>query len=246
MTETGVGRSVLVQTLNNLGETLWFLEIAGAHPWIAGVVGWLDLAEPPERLEAALADLARNPKLVALRHLVEFEADDDWLLRPQVVAGLRVLEKREIAYDLLLKPRHLKRVPALSEQLPGLRMVIDHIAKPDIANGVRDPWQADLAAAAQNPRLYCKLSGMVTEADHAAWKPADLVPYVEAALRAFGVERLMFGSDWPVCTLAGSYGQVHSALRQALDQILGGLDEATERAVFRDNAIRFYRLPEAD
>jgi len=139
MAAVGVGQSVLVQVLNNVGETLWMLELADTHPSIAGVVGWLDLAEPPDRVEATLADLARHPKLVSLRHLVEFEADDDWLVRPQVMAGLRVLERRDMAYDLLLKPHHLKHVPVLSEQMPGLRMVIDHIAKPDIKNGVLDP-----------------------------------------------------------------------------------------------------------
>ena len=246
MAALGVSRSVLENALNNVGETRWMLELAAAHHSIAGVVGWLDLTLPPDWVEAALADLASNPKLVSLRHLVEFEPDDDWLLRPQVIAGLRVLKRRNMAYDLLLKPRHLKCVLALSEQVPGLRMVIDHLAKPDIKNGALNPWRADLAAAAQNPRLFCKLSGMVTEADHAGWKPDDFVPFVEAALRAFGVERLMFGSDWPVCTLAGSYEQVHSAVHYALRQILGSLDEATERALFRDNAIRFYRLADAD
>lgn len=238
----GVARSVVENALNNVRETRWMLELAAAHDSIAGVVGWLDLTEPAERVAAGLADLRRNPKMCSLRHLVEFEADDDWLLRPQVIDGLRVLEQNDLAYDLLLKPRHLTRVPALSEQLPDLRMVIDHIAKPDIKNGVLDPWRADLATAAQNPKLFCKLSGMVTEADHANWKPDNLVPYVEAAVKAFGLERLMFGSDWPVCTLAGTYEEVHSALHYALRQILGSLDEATAQALFRDNAINFYHL----
>lgn len=238
-----ISRSVLENALNNVGETRWMLALADAHPSIAGVVGWLDLTQPHDWVRATLADLATNPKLVSLRHLVEFEPDDDWLLRPQVIAGLRVLEQHGMAYDLLLKPRHLKRVPALSEQLPNLRMVVDHLAKPDIKHQVLEPWRADLAAAAQNPLLYCKLSGMVTEADHAHWKPADLIPFVEAAIQSFGVERLMFGSDWPVCTLAGTYAQVHAALHEALRQVLGRVDQATEQALFHDNAARFYQLP---
>ena len=242
MGAAGVAQSVVANALNNLGETQWLLQLAAECSSLAGVIGWVDLTRRPEQVEATLLELRRNPKLCSLRHLVEFEPDDDWLLRPDVIAGLRVLERHAIAYDLLLRPRHLRRVPALSDKAPALRLVIDHLGKPDIKNGVLEPWRSDLAVAAQNPSVFCKLSGMVTEADHAGWRPDHLVPYVEAALAAFGVERLMFGSDWPVCTLAATYEQVHSALHYALGQILGRLDEETERVLFYDNARRFYHL----
>ena len=240
--DTGFDRTVMVQVLNNLGETYWMLDVADAHDSVAGVVGWIDLTQPVELVSRDIEGLRERPKLCAIRHLVEFEADDDWLLRPDVLAGLDVLERMDVPYDLLLRPRHLTRVPAISDKLPELDMVIDHIAKPDIKGGVLDPWRADIKVAAENPRMMCKLSGMVTEADHEIWKPDDLVPYVGTVVEAFGTDRVMFGSDWPVSTLAGSYEQVHSALRHALSVVLGGLDLTVEQAVFHDNAQRFYGL----
>ena len=238
----GCDRTVLVQALNNLDETRWGLELAGAHESIAGVVGWIDLTQPVEKVQSDLDGLRSNPKLCGIRYLVEFEADDDWLLRPAVVSGLGVLERTGVPYDLLLRPRHLSRLPALSAKLSGLDMVIDHIAKPNIKRGVLEPWRRDLRLASENPRVLCKLSGMITEADVEAWKPDDLTPYVEAALEAFGTERVMFGSDWPVSTLAGSYDQVYSALQHALRQVLGDPDKDVERAIFHGNAQRFYSL----
>ena len=240
--ELGFDRTVLVQVLNNLGETHWMLDVADAHDSVAGVVGWLDLTQPEELVERDIQALRERPKLRAIRHLVEFESDDDWLLRRDVLRGLAVLESAGVPYDLLLRPRHLSRVPALSDRLPEMDMVIDHIAKPDIKGAVLDPWRADIRAAAENPRVMCKLSGMVTEADHRSWKPDDLVPYVGIVVEAFGADRVMFGSDWPVSTLAGTYAEVHTALRHALSTVLGGLDLTVEQAVFHDNARRFYGL----
>lgn len=135
----GFDRTVMVQALNNLGETRWMLDVADAHDSVAGVVGWVDLTQPTELVAHDLEDLGRRPKFRAIRHLVEFEADDDWLLRPDALAGLGVAEKLNVPYDLLLRPRHLARVPHLSEKLPDLDMVIDHIAKPDIKGGVEVP-----------------------------------------------------------------------------------------------------------
>jgi L-fuconolactonase len=238
----GCERTVLVQVLNNVDETRWYLSLAQQHASIGGVVGWVDLTQPVDRLADTLAALRHRGKLCGIRHLVEFEPDDDWLLRPSVIDGLRVLATLGIPYDLLLRPRHLLRVPALSEKLPELNLVIDHLAKPNIKQHSMEPWRTDLRSAATNPRLYCKLSGMITEADVNAWQPADLAPYVEAALQAFGTERVMYGSDWPVCTLAGTHAQTSHALREALRQVLGELDAQTERAIFHDNAARFYHL----
>jgi L-fuconolactonase len=208
LAESRIDRSVLVQVLHSAAETSWLLELAGQHRSVAGVVGWIDLTEDPDRIAEDLAALAAHPKFVGIRHLVHEEPDDEWLIRGDVLRGLEVLQTAAVPFDLLLRPKHLRLVPILSDRLPTLRMVIDHIAKPAIASRSLEPWSTDFGVAASNPNVWCKLSGMVTEADHERWVPGDLAPYVEAALAAFGSERLMFGSDWPVCNLAATYSQV--------------------------------------
>ncbi|HEY4152340.1 MAG TPA: amidohydrolase family protein [Pseudolysinimonas sp.] len=233
----GVNRSILVQVLHRREETDWMLQLAQRHPSIAGVVGWVDLTQDPDTVRSQLTELRQDPVLVGIRHLVHEEPDDEWLSRPDVRRGLQVLEAADVPFDLLLRPQHLRLVPGLSSELPGLRMVINHLAKPDIRSGVREPWQFELRAAAENPLLWCKVSGMITEADHETWTPSDLAPYVEAALEAFGAKRLMFGSDWPVCTLAGSYARVIAALRE----VLGGASSSDEQAIFGGNATDFYQ-----
>ncbi len=242
MAAVGCTRSILVNAINVPDETAWMLDLADYHDSIAGVVGWVDLTRPVEQVASSLEALRTHPKLVGIRHLSQFEPDDDWLLRPNVVAGLGVLARMDVPYDLLINPVQLSRVPRLSEQCPDLNMVIDHLAKPYIKRGALEPWARDMQAAAANPRLYCKLSGMITEADAQNWKNDDLVPYVEVVLKAFGVERVMYGSDWPVATLAGSYAQVHDALRYCLERILGTMSETVEQAIFHNNAARFYSL----
>jgi L-fuconolactonase len=234
----GVARTVLVQVLHLEAETEWMLGLAGSHPSIAGVVGWVDLTAPPDHVHAALDRLLKDPRLVGIRHLVHEEPDDDWLARADVLRGLAVLEERDVPFDLLLRPRHLRHVPRLSERLPRLRMVIDHIAKPFIKDQLLEPWAGEMTDAAANPNVWCKVSGMITEADHAAWTSDDLRPYVQTVLRAFGPERLMYGSDWPVCTLAGSYERVIGALRE----VLAGADESVESRIFAASAGSFYRL----
>jgi L-fuconolactonase len=238
----GVRHTVLVNAIHSLGETEWMLKLAQARPSIAGVVGWINLAQPTERVRLDLARFLDHSKLVGIRHLAQFEPEESWLLRPDVLAGLSVLQAAKVPYDLLLKPSQLELVPNLAEQLPDLDLVIDHLAKPNIRDDARQPWATHLRSAAQNPRVWCKLSGMITEADHQRWQPSDLTFYIETALNAFGIERVMFGSDWPVCTLAGSYQQVCDALAQSLTEIMGQLDETAERLIFHDNAARFYRL----
>jgi L-fuconolactonase len=242
LARAGIDRTVVVQVLHTLDETWWLLDLARSTPSIAGVVGWIDLQAPADEVETNLEALRREPNLVGIRHLVHEERDDEWLARPAVIHGLGVLERHDVPYDLLLRPRHLHHLPHLSERLPRLRMVIDHIAKPLIREGRMEPWAADFRAAAANPNVWCKLSGMITEADHAAWSPEDLAPYVEVALDAFGVERLMFGSDWPVCTLAGTYGQVVGALRT----VLGSIDPEVEARLFGGSAARFYGIDDEE
>lgn len=234
----GVGGTVLVQVLDTEDETRWILDLARRHPSILGVVGWVDLTADPDGIATALKRLCADPHLVGIRHLVHEEADVNWLVREDVLRGLAVLEALDVPFDLLLRPQHLRHVPRLSQQLPRLRMVIDHLAKPHIREHELEPWAGELAAAAENPNVWCKVSGMVTEADPAAWKPEDLAPYVETAMRAFGPERLMYGSDWGVCTLAASYAQVIGALRT----ILAGVNPDTEARVFSATARSFYGL----
>ena len=223
--------TVLVQAHTHIDETRWFLELARQHAFIKGVVGWVDLTDA--RLCATLDELQQHPKFKGVRHPVHDEADDRWLLRDDVIAGLGELARREIPYDLLLRPVHLPLVPRIAERVPDLNMVIDHIAKPSIAKHRIEGWAQDIQAAAAIPQVYCKLSGMITEADRDSWSAEDLRPYVGHVLDAFGPERLMFGSDWPVCLLAGSWKQVLAAFTQALgpmpaparDRILGGTAE---------------------
>lgn len=236
----GVARTIAVQAINSDGETRWLLDLAAGDDRIAGVVGWLDLARPAELVDQELEALA-GTKLVGVRHLAEFERDPRWLVRRDVVASLEVLARRGIPFDLEISARELEAARQLSDRLPELRMVVDHLGKPPIRDQVREPWAGHLRAFAANPRLSAKVSGLVTEADHQRWTPADLRPYLDAALEAFGPDRLLFGSDWPVCTVAATYAQVVDALRRNLQE-LGAGDATTERAIFHDAAARFYGL----
>jgi len=232
----GVDRTVFVQTQHNVEENRWVLGLAEEHDFIAGVVGWVDLAS--EQCEEQLQQFKDHPKFVGIRHVTHDEPDDDFIIRPDVVRGLKVLERHGVPFDLLFFVKHLKHATTLAKVLPDLPMVIDHLAKPRIKDGAMDDWIDNFRAAAKFPNMYCKLSGMITEADWQNWQPADLKPYVDAALDAFGPQRCMFGSDWPVCELAGSYEQVHAALVEAL----GPLGDAERDAIFGGTAAKFYQL----
>lgn len=238
LNENGVRQTVLVQASNSLAETRWLLELADRHPFIAGVVGWVDLTD--SQVESQLAEFIGHPKFRGVRHLVESEPADDWLVQPGVLRGLKVLAARGVAYDLLVHTRHLRHVLTVAERCPGLRLVVDHMAKPPIASGKIEEWARELKLVAEIPGLHCKLSGLVTEADHLSWKTEDLRPYVERALEWFGPDRMMIGSDWPVCLLAASYEQV----RTAYQSLLGGLNDRERRRILADNAASFYRLPD--
>jgi L-fuconolactonase len=234
----GMARSILVQTIGSLDETRWFLDLAERHSWIAGVVGWIDLADVDvgNTLDDLIARHGR--RLVGVRHNLHDEADDRWILRDDVGRGLTEVSARGLAYDLLIRPRHLPVVLELIGRQPELRIVIDHAAKPAIAQNRFDDWAAPLAAVAKHEQVFCKLSGLITEADHRLWQPTDLRPYVEQVLAVFGPARVMFGSDWPVCLLAGSYERVVSAVEQNIEQL-----SASEQAqIFGRTAAEFYKL----
>lgn len=233
---TGVERTVFVQTQHNLDENRWVLDLAAQNGFIAGVVGWVDLSS--EQCEDQLLEFKEHPKFVGVRHIVQDEPDDDFIVRPDIIRGLKVLQKHQVPFDLLFFVKHLKHAQTLARELPELPMVIDHLAKPNIKEGLLKNWIGNFKAAAAFPNMHCKLSGMITEADWDHWRPSDLKPYVETAIEAFGPERCMFGSDWPVCELAGSYGQVHAALVETL----GPLSESETDDVFGGTANKFYDL----
>jgi L-fuconolactonase len=232
----GVERTVLVQVLADLDETREFLAIAAASELVAGVVGWVDLTAPG--VADTLAELP--PGLVGVRHGVQSEPDPDWLDRPDVRRGLADVAAAGLAYDLLTLPHQLPSAIRTVAALPELTFVLDHLSKPPIASGELEPWRGRIKELAAHPNVFCKLSGMVTEADWAAWQVADLRPYAEVVLEEFGPERVMFGSDWPVCLLAARYDQVVAAA----DELCAGLSESERAAVFGGTARRAYKLGE--
>ncbi len=199
----GVHGVVSVQARQTIEETNWLLGLAEANHFIRGVVGWLPLAGPDlgEHLDA----VASHPKLKAIRHVLQDEPDDDFILGDAFNAGVAQLESRDLAYDILVGEHQLPQVVDFVDRHPAMRFVLDHIAKPMIAVEELEPWKKNIARLAERPNVYCKLSGMVTEADWGNWTPEQLRPYFDAVLDAFGPERLMFGSDWPVCLLACEY-----------------------------------------
>jgi L-fuconolactonase len=235
--KAGVSHTVVVQAAPTEAETRFLLQLAEETEFVAGVVGWLDLED--DSFESRLDALLKHPKFVGLRPMLQDLDDDAYILRPKVIASLRAIAERGTAFDFLTHPRHLGNVARALEAVPTLRAVIDHISKPDIAAGSSSGWTDDMARVAAFRNVFCKLSGMITEARHDAWRPRDLQPFVGHALKTFGAERLMFGSDWPVCLLAGSYAEVLNALRTVIDAKLG---EAEQEAIYGLNAVRFYRL----
>jgi L-fuconolactonase len=223
-----------VQTQHDLDENRWALQFAAQNDWICGVVGWIDLVSP--ECEAQLAEFRTNPKFVGVRHITQGEPDDDFIIRSDVQRGLKVLQKHKVPFDVLFYVKHLKHAATLGRDLPELPMVIDHLAKPKIKEQRFDDWEPNFRAAAKFPNMHCKLSGMITEADWVHWKPDDLRRYVDIALECFGPERLMYGSDWPVCELAGSYQQQFDALHICLSQ----LSDAERQEIYCGTAQRFY------
>ncbi|OQD57115.1 amidohydrolase [Streptomyces phaeoluteigriseus] len=235
----GVDRTVLVQTVTVAEETPEFLALAAGHDLVAGVVGWTDLTRPDVGDELArLRELPGGRYLKGVRHQVQGEPDPEWLLRPDVRRGLAAVAAAGLVYDLIVLPRQLPACARAAARHPGLTFVLDHLGKPPVASGAREPWEAALRTLAALPNTVAKLSGLVTEADPATWTPADLRPYAETALDAFGPRRLMFGSDWPVCTLAAGYGRVLETARQ----LTGHLSADESGQVFEGTATRVYGL----
>src|SRR5262245_8953229 len=238
LSAAAVDACVAVQARQTVAETRWLLELAEANPFIAGVVGWVDLQA--DDVEAQLERFARHPLLVGIRHIVQSEPDDAFLLRPAFMRGVAALEAHGLAYDVLIYPRHLAVAAEFVRRFPRQPFVLDHLAKPPIASGDRSGWAKDLRQLAECPNVMAKLSGLVTEADWRHWTPAQIEPYLDVACECFGADRLMIGSDWPVCTVAASYSRTTNVVFDWVARL-----SASERdAILGGNATRFWRLDE--
>jgi L-fuconolactonase len=232
----GFDGCIAVQARQNLEETRWLLELAEQHAFIKGVVGWVDLRS--DRLSAQLERFASHPKLVGVRHVVHDEVDDNFMLRPDFRCGIAQLLDFNLTYDLLLFPKHLPVAVQLAKEFPQQPFVLDHIAKPRIARGLVSPWREDLQTLAKLPNVFCKLSGMVTEAKWNQWRPTEFHRYLDVVLDAFGSNRLMIGSDWPVCTLSGEYEAVMKIVIGYIEK----LPLAAQAEILGDNCARFYQI----
>lgn len=234
--ENSVDGCVAVQADQSENETAFLLELADQHHFIRGVVGWIDLRA--EDLEARLEYFKQFRALKGFRHIVQGEPDPSFLLRDDFCRGINMLARYNFTYDILVYPVQLPAVTAFVPKFPELRLVIDHLAKPYFKTGDISSWETHMRAIAQHPHVYCKLSGMVTEADWQKWEPAHFTPFLDVALEAFGPERLMFGSDWPVCKVAGTYAEVKGIIKDYISR----LSETEQAGIMGGNAIRFYGL----
>jgi L-fuconolactonase len=236
MDRASIDSCVAVQARQTLDETRWLLELADANPFVAGVIGWVDLQadDASEQLE----EFVDHPKFVGVRHIVQGESDDRFMLRPAFGRGISLLEDRDLTYDILIYPKHLPAAIELVSRFRRQRFVLDHLAKPDIKAGDMREWEKGIRELATHPFVFCKLSGLVTEADWIRWKPDDLRPYLDVAFDCFGVHRLLIGSDWPVCTVAADYARTVAVV----EDYMAERPPAELASVMGDNAARLWRL----
>jgi L-fuconolactonase len=233
----GIDKTIVVQTAAMTAETDFLLELANTADFIGGVVGWLDLESP--EFPRTLEHYCRNRYFVGVRPMLESLPEDEWLLRTRVLEALSLIAQAGVAFEFLTFTRHLPFVLKVLDKVENLRAVLDHLSKPEIKSGKLQPWSDLMREIALHTNVYCKLSGMVTEADHHHWTIDQLLPYAEHVMKEFRAERVMFGSDWPVCLLAATYEQAYSVARSLVVRSLG---EGAIQAVFGDNAARFYQL----
>lgn len=233
----GFDGSVAVQARQSLEETNWLLQLADENPQIKGVVGWVDLQS--DGAEEQLKTFAAHPKAVGVRHVIHDEVDMDFMLRPAFLRGVSLLQKFQLAFDILIFEKHLPNTLKFVSEFPEDQVfVVDHIAKPLIKKGVISPWKENIKALAGYKNVFCKVSGMVTEADWNHWKPEDIRPYLEVVFEAFGTERILIGSDWPVCLVAGKYEKV----MQVVFDFIAGLPDEAKANVLGKNAVKAYKL----
>ncbi|CAN5123543.1 amidohydrolase family protein [soil metagenome] len=235
----GVERTILVQSADNDDDTALMREAADAHDEIVGIVGFAPL-DDADAVEHTIASWSGDSRMVGIRNLIHNKRDPDWLLRDDVMAGLRVLQDAELTFDVVaVLPRHLELVPLLSERLPHLRMVVDHLGKPPIGMSSRDPWWRLIAEAAANPNVYGKVSGLYAgEGDSSSWTPDTVRPFFDRALEVFGADRLMFGGDWPISVLSGGYERLFGGL----SEIFSSCDEESRERLLGRTAAEFYRI----
>jgi L-fuconolactonase len=236
MLATGIDASIAVQADQSDDETLFLLSFAERHPEIRGVIGWVDLQA--DDIEDRLRKFSQFFKLRGFRHIVQAEPDDRFLMRPEFLRGIRCLGTYGFTYDILIYAQHLPVANEFVRQCPEQKFVLDHLAKPLIKTGEIDYWARGIRAMANHPNVCCKLSGLVTEADWAKWSADDLKPYLDVVFEAFGTDRLMFGSDWPVCLLAASYERV----KETIENYTRDLTSIEKAKIFGLNAARFYGL----
>ena len=233
---SGIDRCIVVQADQSETETHFLLNLAEQHPEIAGIVGWVNLLD--KHIDSQLQDFSRFKKLGGFRHIVQAEPDDRFMLREDFLNGISCLARHNFTYDILIYARQLPAAVELVRRFPGQKFVLDHMAKPAIKAKEIKSWAQDIRALAASPNVHCKVSGFVTEADWKSWSTSDLKPYLDVVFQAFGTDRLMFGSDWPVCLLAASYSQV----KNVVEDYTRDLSASEKEKIFGLNAARFYGL----
>jgi L-fuconolactonase len=236
LAQAGLDGCVAVQARQSLEESRWLLSLADHAPIIKGVVGWVDLQS--EKVAEELSQFAPHAKLCGVRHVVQDEPDDDFMLRPNFLRGIRQLQQFDLTYDILIYPKQLPAAIELVQRFPEQPFVLDHIAKPFIKTGVLSPWSEQIRELARLSNVSCKVSGMITEADHAQWKADDFKPYLDVVFEAFGEDRLMYGSDWPVCLFAGDYPRMFALIEDYTRQLC----TAARDKFYGGNAARFYGI----
>jgi L-fuconolactonase len=236
LSRAGLHGTVAVQARQSIEESRWLLTLADRSPLVKGVVGWVDLQS--DQCESQLAELAQHPRFCGVRHVVQDEPDDNFMLRPAFVRGISLLKQFGLTYDLLIFPKQLPAAIELVRKFPEQQFVLDHIAKPFIRDGVLHPWAGQIKELSKAPNVWCKISGMVTESKLKTWNTDDFRPYLDVVFEAFGEDRLMYGSDWPVCLISATYSQVYGIVAEYLNQF----SSEARAKVLGDNARRFYNL----
>ncbi len=228
--------SVVVQARQSLEETRWLLSLSNQFSFIKAVVGWIDLQS--EKIEEQLIEFTGERKFAGVRHALQDEIDVDFMLKKEFIRGLAYLQDYGLTYDLLIHPEHLKAAGKLANKFPELKLVIDHLAKPGIKDKIIEPWATDFKELSKCENVYCKISGLVTEADWQQWSLRDFRPYLDIVFNSYGPDRIMIGSDWPVCLLAGTYSSVMKPVLKYLQQF----SEADQRKILGENCNQFYSL----
>jgi L-fuconolactonase len=234
--QNGIDACVAVQADQSLGETRFLLDLAAKNDFVKAVVGWIDLQD--DAIDEQLSEWKSEKKLVGFRHVLQAELDTEYMLRPSFLRGISKLKNHEFTYDILIFPKHLATAQKFVAQFPDQPFVLDHIAKPYIKAGLIDEWKRDIKSLAKFENLQCKVSGIITEADWKSWTYEQIKPFLDVVFEAFRTDRIMFGSDWPVCLVAGDYSQV----KGIIETYIKGFSVSEKCKVFGENAAKFYGI----